>query len=407
MATSILRALRPWRFLAAASFLSLLACSGDDAPQRDALVIPRDTHVASENPPSNDARHDTKATDAKHPGPDVDKPEAGAQPDTSPPPPGSLSQKYPGDVGLSHDPSVLFFDDFEGGWGRWESPKADTKHLHLETQSGLAHAGTHFLRSTVTKADLDAKQYISSSTRFTFPKRVDRVYWRFYARFKGIAPNPHHWIRLSAGNSSYGSSGLANTKPPGDKGFWFDFDANNDDVFNFYVYWYKMRSGRCNDGSATPGCAGDQGTTYYYGNVLRPPKQAPFPRDQWFCVEMMAKTSTVGTSDGELAFWVDGKLIDEYKPGHPTGTWLRDKFFTGGCSFSACTPPKPFSGFDFRTSNEVRFKRIFLDAYYQRNTFASKKKALEAKGLTVSNEQTIYYDDVVVATQRIGCRILK
>ena len=46
-----------------------------------------------------------------------------------------------------------------------------------------------------------------------------------------------------------------------------------------------------------------------------------------------------------------------------------------------------------------------MDAYYQRNTFADKKAALEAKGLTVSDEQTIYYDDVVVATERIGCRV--
>jgi hypothetical protein len=29
---------------------------------------------------------------------------------------------------------------------------------------------------------------------------------------------------------------------------------------------------------------------------------------------------------------------------------------------------------------------------------------LEGRGLTVSDEQTILYDDVVVATERIGCR---
>jgi hypothetical protein len=37
-----------------------------------------------------------------------------------------------------------------------------------------------------------------------------------------------------------------------------------------------MRSGRCNDGSATPGCAGDQGTTYYYGNNFNPAGQTAF-----------------------------------------------------------------------------------------------------------------------------------
>jgi len=62
-------------------------------------------------------------------------------------------------------------------------------------------------------------------------------------------------------------------------------------------------------------------------------------------------------------------------------------------------------GFDFRTSADVRFKQIFLDAYYQLDTFLEKQAALQARGLTVSDEQTILYDDVVVATERIGCRV--
>jgi len=331
--------------------------------------------------------------------------DGGAPQTDAQPPSETLSAMYPDDIGIAGDPAVLFHDDFEQGWGKWDWPDADTQYLHLETDPGLANGGSGLLRSTVTKTDLDANQYISSSTRFTFPERVDRVYWRFYARFRGIAPNPHHWIRMSAGDADYGSSGLANTVPPGDQGFWFDFDVNNYDVFNFYVYWYLMRSGRCNDGSAVPGCDGDQGTTYYYGNTFRPPDQTAFIRDEWLCIEIGGKTNTLGTFDGELAFWVNDQLIDEYKTGHPSGTWLRDTFHTDGCEFSACEPPEPFEGFDFRSSTEVRFKRIFLDAYYQRNTFENKKAALEAMGLTVSDEQTIYYDDVIVATERIGCKV--
>jgi hypothetical protein len=66
---------------------------------------------------------------------------------------------------------------------------------------------------------------------------------------------------------------------------------------------------------------------------------------------------------------------------------------------------RPLRGFDFRSSDDVRFKLVVLDAYYERGSFASKKAALEEKGLTVSDEQTICYDDVVVATERIGCRV--
>ena len=316
----------------------------------------------------------------------------------------TLSEQYPADLGLASDPAVLFHDDFEGGWGKWDGPSADTKYLFLETDSQTANAGDKYLRSTVTTQHLAEQMYISSSTRVTFDRRVDEIYWRFYARFPNIAANPHHWIRMAAGTENYQSSGLANTVPSGDEGFWFDFDANNNDQFNFYVYWYNMRSGRCNDGSVVPGCAGDQETTYYYGNVFRPPAQTPFPRDQWFCVEMHAKANRVGSSDGELSFYVNDQLIGDYRPGNPLGTWFRATFHTDGCDFTGCADPSPFEGFDFRSSEQVGFKSLFLDAYYERDTAANKRAALIEKGLTVSDEQTILYDDVVAATKRIGCR---
>lgn len=321
----------------------------------------------------------------------------------TPAPTGTLSERHPKDENIGADPAVLFHDDFESGWGRWDGPTADTRYLTLVTEANAARAGKGFLRSRVTVADLAATEYISSNAYVDFDRRVDEIYWRFYARFPEQAPNPHHWIRMAAGDASWSSSGLANTVPPGNRGFWFDFDASNDDKFNFYVYWYKMRSGRCNDGSATAGCAGDQGTTYYYGNVFEPAAQQAFPRDRWFCIEIHAKANTPGMSNGELSFWIDDRLVGDYRPGTPEGTWLRAQFHTGGCTFSACTPPQPFSGFDFRSSSEVRFKSIFLDAYYERGSAATKRMELERRGLTLSDAQTILYDDVVVATERIGC----
>ena len=316
----------------------------------------------------------------------------------------TLSDRYPGDVGLADDPAVLFFDDFEAGWGRWDAPTADTQHLFVETDAAVAHAGERYLRSTVTQAHLEADNNISASPRVAFPRRVDTMYWRLHARFPVVAPNPHHWIRVEAGTEAWSGSGRANMVPPGDQGFWFDTDIDNDDVFNFYVYWHEMRSGRCNDGSATPGCEGDQGTTYYYGNVFRPAGQTAFARDEWLCLEIGAGASTPGASDGWLELWVDDALVGRYAPGEPTGTWLRATFHEGGCDFSACTEPVPFEGFDFRTSDDVLFKRIYLDAYYQLDTYQRKRMELESRGLTVSDEQTIYYDDIVVATERIGCR---
>jgi hypothetical protein len=350
----------------------------------------------------NDAGNDTISDAASDADTDNDA-DADSDTDTDADTENTLSQQYPGDENIENDPAVLFHDDFESGWGRWDDPQSDTPYLSMQ-QGGDAHSGTGYLRSRVTTADLENTEYISSSSRIGFD-RQEEIYWRFYARMPEVAPNPHHWVRVSAGNADWESSGLANTVPPGDQGFWFDFDISNDDVFNFYVYWHEMRSGRCNDGSATPGCEGDQGTTYYYGNIFAPPEQQPYSKDTWFCIEMRAEANAPSTDTGELTFWIDDQKVGDYRPGFPNGTWLRDSFHTDGCDFYACTDPVPFEGFNFRTSADVGFKSVILDAYYERGSNASKREDLESRGLTVSDNQTIYYDDVVVATKRIGCRV--
>ncbi|MBC8133114.1 MAG: hypothetical protein H7X95_09050, partial [Deltaproteobacteria bacterium] len=191
----------------------------------------------------------------------------------------------------------------------------------------------------------------------------------------------------------------ANTVPAGTAGFWFDLDAHDDGRFNFYTYWHKMRSGRCNDGSVTPGCAGDQGTSYHYGNSFKPADQTPFSRDRWTCIEVKAKANTVGQSNGELALWIDDQMVGEYRPGAPRGRWLRDSFLTWGPYF---VDQQAFEGFDFRSSNDVMFKRVTLDAYYERESLAQRERSL---GITFPEAQIILYDDTVVATERVGCKI--
>jgi hypothetical protein len=95
----------------------------------------------------------------------------------------TLSGRYPGDVGLADDASVIFFDDFESGWGRWDSPSGDTNHLFLET-GVLSHSGDGYLRSTVTVADLAIDEYISSSTRLDLSRTTETLYLRSLDRDK-------------------------------------------------------------------------------------------------------------------------------------------------------------------------------------------------------------------------------
>jgi len=305
---------------------------------------------------------------------------------------GFISTQYPRDVGIAADARVLFASDFENGLTGWTRYTNNTDQIAVLTDATLAHAGSKYLRAQVTRAQLASTANISANAQYDFARRVPEVYWRFHTRFVGQTASPHHWVRVGAGTPSYQSDGLANTVPPGNQGFWFDLDASQTKTFAFYVYWYKMRSGRCNDGSATPGCAGDQGTTYYYGNNFNPAGQTAFAADSWFCLEIRTKANTVGQSDGELTLWKDDALVGEYKPGTPRGRWLRDNFYSWGQYF---IDEQAFEGFDFRSDADVLLKRVTLDAYYQVDTLPAS--APEA--------QVILYDDVVVATSRIGCRV--
>jgi hypothetical protein len=305
---------------------------------------------------------------------------------------GLLSTQYPRDVGIASDPRVLFASDFENGLAGWTRYTNNTDQITVLTDAALAHAGTKFLRAQVTRSQLAATANISANAQYDFATRVPEVYWRFHARFVGQTASPHHWVRVAAGTPSYQSDGLANTVPPGNQGFWFDVDASPMKTFAFYVYWYKMRSGRCNDGGATPGCAGDQGTTYYYGNYFDPAGQTAFAADSWFCLEIHAKANAVGQSDGALTLWKDDALVGEYKPGTPRGRWLRASFHSWGQYYA---DEQAFEGFDFRADANVLLKRVTLDAYYQSDTLPSSAPAA----------QVILYDDVVIATSRIGCRV--
>ncbi|MBX3130793.1 MAG: hypothetical protein KF718_29005 [Polyangiaceae bacterium] len=311
-----------------------------------------------------------------------------------------LSAAYPGDQGIGTHPSVLFHSDFESGMSGWTSYTQNSSLLAVEQSGSRAHGGSAYLRASITRTQLAQNPYLSAQAQFHLPNRVPEIYWRFYAQYVGKTAVPHHWIRSAATNGTFNPEGQAGKKPGGDQAFWFNLDARNDGSFFFYAYWHEMRSWMCNDGSTDPGCAGYNGPSNnaYYGNNFHPAQQTAFPRDDWFCVEIRGKANTPGQYDGELWFWIDGKLVGEYRTGTPRGRWLRENFFSHGQYYR---DEQDFEGFNFRTSAEVGFQRIILDAYYEKGTLDAK----ESSGIEVPEAQVIWYDDVVLATERVGCKV--
>jgi len=145
--------------------------------------------------------------------------------------------------------------------------------------------------------------------------------------------------------------------------------------------------------------------TSFYGNDFEPKEPSPVPRNRWQCIGFMVKmNSSPEKTDGEQAFWVDGKLIARYAPGSVTGYWMRDVFRLDE------TQGKPFEGFQWRTDSRININKVWLLHYVNPAEGTAEKNAAwlakfpETKINTTTS--TVWFDDVVVATKYIGpvCR---
>ncbi len=81
-------------------------------------------------------------------------------------------------------------------------------------------------------------------------------------------------------------------------------------------------------------------------------------------------------------------------------TWLRDNFYTMG-EYGTASAQAPFEGFNFRTDALVSEARVTFEMYQERGTLNNRRDDTPNK----TEEQAVFYDDIVIATERIGCRV--
>ncbi|MBL8860943.1 MAG: hypothetical protein JNK02_02945 [Planctomycetes bacterium] len=296
--------------------------------------------------------------------------------------PRGIAARYPGDGGIAHDPAVLFASGFEQGFEGWTS--VNTRIASIQREEARAHSGTAFARLTATRG-VDTGGEVALRLR----EGVDRLHLRFACRFDRDTCWPHHFVKLRALKPLF--RGHAGVAPPGDQGFWTGIEPLRG-TWRFYTYWHAMR-GWNNPGDQAVNDDGtpNTGQQDFYGNSFTPDGQSPVPRDAWICVEVMLQANTPGRSDGEQAFWIDGREVGRYAPGVPVGTWQRNVFVTSG---PRNTRPTPFEGFDFRTDPGLKINEIALHWYVSK----------EYAALGTSDRNVVDFDDVVVATEYIGPR---
>lgn len=296
-----------------------------------------------------------------------------------------LSAKYPGDAGIGRGPTVLLGENFETGTiadlrKRWEDVKNPSgKVLAFSQDVPTQSPGKRSLRITATLHENTGGHLYTR-----LPRGVDKVFARFYVKFPGEAEYVHHFVHLGGYNPpTRWPQGGAGERPRGHErmtvgiepwGSWGRHPAPG--IWNFYAYWHEMKA---------------SGDGRYWGNSLRPARPQQVPRGRWQCVEVMMNcNSKPHLHDGELALWLDGRLVAHFVKGAIRGPWPKGGFQLverGG---------ELFEGFCWRKSNDLKINFFWLMHYVTPNA------ARQNRVKNPRRVNRVWFDHIVLSTEYVG-----
>jgi len=225
-----------------------------------------------------------------------------------------LAAKYPGDKGIENDPAVIFVEDFEEAtlnelFQRWESVRA-REILSFSDEVPAGSSGKQSLLMT----HVGGKGTGGHLYRRLLPG-YDKIFVRFYVKFHPDCFPIHHFFHVGGYYPpTRWPQGGAGERPRGDERFTIGVEPFGKAwVWDYYTYWMEMR------GSPPAGKT--------WGNSFIRDPRLKVQRGQWTCVELMVKLNKPVTErNGELALWINGKLVSHLGEGFPRGAWVYDKF---------------------------------------------------------------------------------
>jgi len=313
-----------------------------------------------------------------------------------------ISAKYPGDVGIENDESVIFVENFEaGGIGdlkpRWSNvSNKDGKVISFSNDVPEASSGRRSISMKAIRGENSGGHLFK-----VFKPGHDRLYARFYVRFAPDYGFNHHFVKLQGAvdpppyptggaGSKPDNSWTTGIEPAGASHHQYPATTfPPPGIWHFYTYWIEMRSWQGHDG------------TSFYGNNFEPKEPVIVARDRWICVEFSVKmNSAPEKSDGEQVFWIDGKLAGNFAPGSVIGYWMRDKFRLDETDERA----DPFEGFRWREDMRLNVNKFWLLNYVSEDAFKKNDKysADNPEFLINTETATVWFDDIVVAKEYIG-----
>lgn len=289
-----------------------------------------------------------------------------------------IAARYPGDKAIENDPNVIFVERFDADsleeiFKHWE----DVKSKNIMSLSSDTPTATHDKRSLLMK-HIGGESTGGHLYRQLKPG-YDHLFARFYVKFDPDCAPIHHFGTNLGGNnpSTPWPMVKAGRLPAGDKTFWTGVEPYGKDWgWDFYTYWQGMHIHGDGNYWGTPFLTG--------GNKLKVEK------GKWICVEMMVKLNDpVNESNGEQAFWIDGRLhyqsgqpVSHIGPGYPKGNW------TGGWWKPDINVDSTFQGFQWRTNDKLKISYVWPYLYITKS-----KKGYVSK---------VWFDNIVVAKQYIG-----
>ncbi|MDB4959723.1 MAG: hypothetical protein JWO36_7292 [Myxococcales bacterium] len=296
----------------------------------------------------------------------------------------TLSDDHPGDIGLGADPAVVWFEDFEEAsvaavTARYNDSAGATRMQlvpdHVGGQAALA---------------LTAGGAVSAVHVYKQLPNHDELYVRWYVKYQAGVLWHHSGVWFGGYNpSTMFPNPQAGLRPNGGDRFSISVEpvynvGAASPRFDFYNYWMTMHSWM-------PAPITDDGTAYY-GNALVHRDDFTIDEGQWVCLEVHARLnpSPASGAGAVLEVWKNDVQVARFDDAAPLGYWIRDKFCTMAGSASECTSyPAPFD-----TKLDLQFRSniaLALDAFWPQNY------------ITDPTMGTLTFDQMVVATARVGC----
>ncbi len=284
----------------------------------------------------------------------------------------ALTDKYPHDEGIEHDPDVLYVENFEDSLSRIESRYTDVLNpagMSLVTDVPPGSHGRYSLKIT----NVGGQNTGGHLFRDLNPGFDGTIYVRYYVKYPRISRTYIHHEGLWIGGYE-----PATTYPDPRAGFCgldgrlsIAYEpSDRDSTLGTYLYWSGMKSW-------------NGGTSCYGNDVLH---NEPHPNhliwDRWICVEMKIKLNDpVTASNGELEIWQDGVEVGHWGPGYPNGRWVKDTWVRNPAD-------SPFEGFRWRKDAGLNINYFWIEFFD------------DTSPAGVSHY--IQYDHLVIARKYIG-----